>query len=162
MPYIPQVWNNGPSGATPLDALRLNYMETGIANTSTAVVAETARAEAAEAALAISIITTAFIANTYTLALTDVNSAQQASNGATAATVTVPTNASVAFPIPTVITFTQTGSGKIQLAAAGGVTIESSVSGGFTSGVTGCRVQGSTISLLKTAIDTWVLAGDVA
>lgn len=31
MAYTPQVWNNGPGGATPLDAARLNYMEGGIA-----------------------------------------------------------------------------------------------------------------------------------
>ena len=31
MAYSPQEWNNGPSGATPLDAARLNYMEAGIA-----------------------------------------------------------------------------------------------------------------------------------
>ncbi len=110
----------------------------------------------------VSVVTTSFTTNAYTLALADANTAQQASNGATAATVTVPANATVAFPVGTVITFTQTGTGKIQIAAAGGVTITSSISGGFVSGTTGCRAEFSTIGLLKTATNTWVLSGDAA
>lgn len=110
----------------------------------------------------VNVLTTTFTTNAYTLALADNFSAQQASNGSTAATVTVPTNASVAFPVGSVITFTQTGSGKIQIAAAGGVTIISSVSGGFSSGSTGCRTQNSTIGLLKTATNAWTLSGDAA
>lgn len=110
----------------------------------------------------VNILTTSFTSNAYTLALADNFSAQQASNGSTAATVTVPLNATVAFPVGSVITFTQTGSGKIQIAAAGGVTIISSVSGGFVSGTTGCRAQNSTIGLLKTATNSWTLSGDAA
>ena len=110
----------------------------------------------------VNIVTTVFSANAYTLALTDEMTAQQAGNGATPAAVTVPTNASVAFPIGTVITFTQTASGKISITAAGGVTIISSVSGGFVSGTTGCRVQNSTIGLLKTGTNAWTLSGDAA
>ena len=103
-----------------------------------------------------------FTANAYTLAIGDANKALQASNGASAGTVTVPTNASVAFAIGTVFTFTQTGTGKVQIAAAGGVGISSSVAGGFVSGATGCRTQYSTIALLKTATNTWVISGDAA
>lgn len=109
-----------------------------------------------------SVVSTTFSSNAYTLAIGDANTAQQATNGSTAATITVPTNASVAFPIGTVITITQTGAGKIQIAAAGGVTITSSVSGGFVSGTTGCRAQYSTITLMQTAANTWVLGGDAA
>ena len=104
--------------------------------------------------------TTSFSSNAYTLVIGDANTAQQASNGATAATVTVPANSSVAFTTGTVITFTQTGTGKIQIAAAGGVTINSAVT--FVSGTTGCRVEFSVIALLKTATNTWTLSGDVA
>lgn len=109
----------------------------------------------------VSVATTTFTANAYTLTLADANTSQQASN-AVAATITIPTNATVAFPIGTVITFVQTGAGKIQLAAAAGVTVTSSVSGGFVSGATGTRAQYSTISIIKAATDTWRLAGDVA
>lgn len=115
-----------------------------------------------QAGAPVNVVSTTFTSNAYTLAIGDAMSAQQASNGSTAATVTVPTNASVAFPTGTVITFTQTGTGKIQIAAAGGVTINSSVSGGFVSGTTGCRAEYSTIGLLKTATNTWVISGDVA
>jgi len=108
----------------------------------------------------VTILATVFTANAYTLALTDAFSEQSASNGATPASITVPTNASVAFPVGTVITVTQTASGKISITAAGGVTIISSVAGGFVSGTTGCRAQSSTIGLLKTATNTWVISGD--
>ena len=110
----------------------------------------------------VQILSTTFTANAYTLALTDDNTAQQASNGATPASITVPTNASVAFPIGTVVTVTQTASGKVSITAAGGVAIISSVSGGFVSGTTGCRAQSSTIGLLKTATNAWTLSGDAA
>jgi hypothetical protein len=36
------------------------------------------------------------------------------------------------------------------------------VSGGFVSGTTGTRAQYSTISIIKSATDTWRLSGDVA
>jgi hypothetical protein len=108
----------------------------------------------------VNIVTTTFSSNAYTLAITDAFTAQQASNSSTPAAITVPTNASVAFAIGTVITVTQTGSGKISITAAGGVTIISSVSGGFVSGTTGCRAQSSTIGLLKTATNAWTMSGD--
>jgi hypothetical protein len=109
---------------------------------------------------AVSVVTTSFTSNAYTLASGDANTAQQASNGSTAATITVPTNASVAFPVGTVVTITQTGTGKIQIAAAGGVTVD--WSGTFSSGSTGCRAEYSSIGLLKTATNTWILSGDAA
>lgn len=109
---------------------------------------------------AVTIASPTFTANAYTLVLGDADTAQQASNGATAATITVPANASVAFPVGTPISITQTGAGKIKLAAAGGVTID--WAGGFVSGTTGCNAEYSTITLLKTATNTWILGGDAA
>lgn len=109
----------------------------------------------------VQVVTTIFTANAYTFVAADANTAQQASNGASAGTITVPANATTAFPVGTVITVTQTGSGKVQIAAAGGVTINSSVSGGFVSGTTGCRAQYSSIGLLKTGANTWVMSGDM-
>ena len=92
---------------------------------------------------------------TYTLALTDANSEILASN-ASAITVTVPPNSGVAFPIGTVINLTQTGAGKPSFHTAGTPTINS------PGALLGCRVEYSTISLLKTATDTWQLSGDLA
>lgn len=108
----------------------------------------------------VAVATTTFTANAYTLALTDANTAQQASNGATACQINIPTNATVAFPIGTVITITQTGTGKVYLGGTG-IIVRSTIAGGWVTGASGCRVQYSTISLLKVATDTWTLSGDV-
>ena len=110
----------------------------------------------------ITVIGTTFTTNAYTLVVGDANTAQRCDNGATAATITVP--AGGLFALGSMITFTQVGAGKIRLAVAGGVVVNSSVSGGFVSGTTGCRAQYSTISLLRIGpgTDTWVLAGDAA
>lgn len=70
-----------------------------------------------------------------------------------AITLTVPTNATTAFPIGTVIGMVATG-GQITVAAAGGVTVNNASS--LTS-----RATNSMIFLTKLATDTWVLSGDV-
>jgi hypothetical protein len=110
----------------------------------------------------VNVKTTSFTSNAYQFVLSDANTHQQASNGATAATITIPAAATVAWTAGDVITLTQTGAGKIQLAAAGGVAVQSSVTGGWVSGTTGCRVEYSTISLLYVGTNTWILAGDAA
>ena len=107
------------------------------------------------------IVETVFTSNAYTLALTDANTAQQAYDAAPAQ-VTVPAYATVAFPPGTVITFTQTGPGKIQFVSAVGVTIDSPVGGGFASGSNGTRALYSTVGLLNTGVNLWVMAGDAA
>lgn len=106
--------------------------------------------------------TPAFSSNAYTLALTDAESELLANNGSTAGTITVPPNSSVAFPVGTVINITQstggtaqTATGKISVAAGAGVTINS------PAGALGCRVQHSTITLLKVATNVWQLGGDL-
>lgn len=96
---------------------------------------------------------------TYTFALTDGsgngnNPLVTASNGS-AQTYTVPTNASVAFPTGTQIDLMQQGAGKVTIAAAGGVTINSK--GGNLS----ISAQYVAVSLVKTASDTWTLIGDL-
>lgn len=108
----------------------------------------------------ISVVTTSFTSNAYTLALGDANTKQLASNGSTAATITVPTHASVAFAVGTMIMIEQTGTGKIQIAAAGGVTIN--WAGTFASGTTGCNKQYSLIALFQDSSNTWNLSGDAA
>jgi hypothetical protein len=66
-------------------------------------------------------------------------------DNASAITYTVPTNASVPYPVNTVIKLKQTGAGNITLAYAGGVTGEA----GGTYGVN------STIIIRKTGTNTW-------
>lgn len=60
----------------------------------------------------------------YTFVLGDAGALCEFSN-AGAITVTIPTNASVAFPVGTQIDVAQGGAGKVTFAAAGGVTLKS-------------------------------------
>lgn len=90
---------------------------------------------------------------TYTLALGDAGQLVTLTN-ADPITLTVPTNASVAFPVGTVITIVQGGAGTVEVEGAGGVTVNAT---GLT-----LAEQWSAASLVKIATDTWLLIGDVA
>ena len=70
-------------------------------------------------------------------------------------TVTIPTNATTAYPVGTTIDFLQTGAGQITFAAASGVTLNG------TPGLK-TRTQWSSASLFKRATDTWVVLGDLS
>lgn len=90
----------------------------------------------------------------YTLALSDSGGLVERSNGS-AQTLTVPTNASVAFPIGSVVMVSQTGAGALTINHAG-VTVNV--------GATWTKVlneQWSVCTLIKTATDTWILSGDL-
>jgi hypothetical protein len=95
------------------------------------------------------------VGTTYTLALTDAGDVITLTNGS-AITVTVPTNASVAFPIGTQVTLAQMGAGQVTVAGAAGVTVYSADS--FLK----LRTQYSSGTLIKTATNTWLLIGDIA
>jgi|SRR3972149_1744 len=88
---------------------------------------------------------------TYTLVIGDAGKVVEMNNAA-AITLTVPTNASVAFAVGTVMEIWQQGAGQVTLAGAG---ITFRAPGGQKT-----RVQYSTISLRKQATDTWVVSGD--
>lgn len=90
---------------------------------------------------------------TYTLALADAGGWVRMTS-ASANTVTVPANASVAFPVNTIISVRQAGAGQTTIAAAGGVTINATAA-------TVLRTTNSTISLVKIGSDTWDLVGDL-
>lgn len=77
--------------------------------------------------------------------------------GSSAVAVTIPTNASVALAVGSVVTLRQAGSGALTLAAAGGVTLNTP-----TGHTAGARAQGSTLALHKVAADEWDLTGDLA
>lgn len=68
--------------------------------------------------------------------------------------LTVPTNASVAFPVGTVIQIRQVGAGQTTVVAASGVTINSAET-------LKLRKQGSSAALIKVATDEWDLTGDL-
>ena len=92
----------------------------------------------------------------YTLVLGDKNKIVEM-NLAGANTVSVPTNASVAFPVGSQITITQYGAGKTQVVAVtpATTTIRS------TPGVY-LRAQYSSATLIKRATDEWYLVGDLS
>lgn len=91
----------------------------------------------------------------YTLALTDAGRSVEINN-ASANTVTIPTNATVALPIGTEITLIQTGAGQTTITPAGGVTVNASTA------TLACAGQWSAVTLLKRAADTWIAWGDLA
>lgn len=90
----------------------------------------------------------------YTLVLTDAGKMVTCSN-ASAITLTVPPNSSVAFPTNTRIDLLQYGAGQVTIAAGAGVTIYSKGSALKMS----AQYAGAT--LWKKATDTWVLIGDL-
>ena len=93
---------------------------------------------------------------TYTFALADGSGAGGnplvTFGNASATTVTVPTNASVAFPVGTQIDCIQQGAGSVTFSPAGGVTLNSN--GGL---IIGAQYVG--VSLIQTAANTWTIVG---
>lgn len=92
---------------------------------------------------------------TYTLVLSDAGKMVTLTN-ASAITLTVPPNSSVAFPTNTRIDLLQYGAGQVTVAAGAGVTIYSKASALKLS----AQYAGAT--LWKKATDTWVLVGDIS
>ena len=92
---------------------------------------------------------------TYTLALADAGKVVTLAN-ASAITLTVPTNASVAFPIGTSIDLVQLLAGQFTVTGAGPPTINKSMATAKS------RAQFSVMTLIKYLSDTWVLTGDAA
>jgi hypothetical protein len=113
----------------------------------------------ADAIIRQTLATPTFTTNAYTLVLGDQGDILLASNGATAGTITIPTNASVAFPTGTQITIIQTGAGQITISGAGGVTVAST---GATSTAPKLRAINSSLTCVKTGTDTWYVLGDIS
>lgn len=90
----------------------------------------------------------------YTLsALTERDSIIEISN-ASATTLTIPLNSSVAYPVGTTIDIIQTGAGQVTIGNAVGVTVNA------TPGLK-LRTQWSSATLLKRATNTWLVYGDL-
>jgi hypothetical protein len=90
----------------------------------------------------------------YTLVLADKNKIVEMSV-ATANTLTVPPNSSVAYAVGSQINILQTGAGQTTVTAGAGVTINA------TPGLK-MRTQWSYATLVKRAENTWVLVGDIS
>jgi hypothetical protein len=89
---------------------------------------------------------------TYTLVLSDAGKVIEMNN-ASANTLTVPPNSSVAFAVGTVLEVYQMGAGSTTIVQGSGVTIRN---------VGSIRAQYATVGLRKRATDEWVLSGDLA
>jgi hypothetical protein len=68
---------------------------------------------------------------------------------------TVPTNTSVAFPIGSVVNIVQGGLGTVTVSAASPLTTTINTTPGYK-----LRANWSQATLIKIAIDTWILSGD--
>jgi hypothetical protein len=93
-------------------------------------------------------------ANAYTPVLTDAEIKLVQLSDPTAVALTVPTNASVAYPVGQKLVFQQAGNGAVTVTGASGVTVnttsdQSNVSAG----------PNAIFTLAKTATDTWTLFG---
>ena len=159
---------NGAALGTPASATLTNAtglpVATGIANLGTGVATFLATPSSANLAsmvtdeigtgnLILSDIATNAQSASYTLVLADKGKLVEISN-ASANTVTVPPNSSVAFPVGSQITVLQTGAGQTTIAAGVGVTVNS------TPGLK-LRAQWSSVTLIKRLTDTWVVVGDL-
>jgi hypothetical protein len=97
---------------------------------------------------------------TYTFVLTDNGKLVTASN-ASAQTYSIPTNASVAFPIGTQINLIQIGAGQVTVSATtpGTTTV---LSNAATAAGPKCRNQYASLTAIKVATDAWYVIGDIA
>jgi hypothetical protein len=99
-------------------------------------------------------------ATTYTFVLTD-NGKLVTSSNASAQTLSIPTNASVAFPIGTQINVIQIGAGQVTVNAvtSGTTTV---LSNAATAAAPKTRNQYAALTAIKVATDTWYVIGDIA
>ena len=90
----------------------------------------------------------------YTLLLTDAHNYVEM-EVSSANVLTIPTNATVAFPIGTEIRVTQLGTGQTTITPAAGVTLRSNAGKNKTTG------QYSVATLFKRGLNEWYLFGDI-
>jgi hypothetical protein len=93
---------------------------------------------------------------TKTLALADEGTKQECNN-ASAQTITLPTNASVAFDVGTEIEFIQKGAGVVTIEGDTGVTVN-----GTSGGSVDINNQYQGAVAYKTATDEWIISGDIS
>jgi len=96
----------------------------------------------------------------YTAVLTDQYQVLVPMNKATAVAFKIPTNASVAFPVGTAITILNKGAGAVTISAVTSGTTTVLSAGAVAASPT--LAQYKTAVCIKTATDTWYVAGAVA
>jgi len=105
-------------------------------------------------------VSTDSTAATYTAVLTDSYQVLQPINSATATAFKIPTNASVAFAVGTVITVLNKGAGTCTISATTSGTTTILSAGAVAASPT--LGQYKTASIIKTATDTWYVVGAIA
>jgi hypothetical protein len=95
---------------------------------------------------------------TYTPVLNDQYQVLVTRSNAGASTLTIPTNASVAFPVGTVITVLNKGAGVVTISGAGGVTVLSA--GAVAASPT--LSQYKSCALIQTSANNWYVVGAIA
>lgn len=98
---------------------------------------------------------------TYTAVLADADQKLVTMSVASANDFLIPTNASVAFPVGTVINVIQIGAGQTTIKAVTSGTTTISSTGG-TATAPKLRARYSAASCIKVATDTWYVVGDIA
>jgi len=94
----------------------------------------------------------------YTPVLADQYQVLVTRSNASASTLTIPTNASVAFPVGTVITVLNKGAGLVTISGAVGVTV---LSAGATA-ASPTLSQYKSAALMQVAANTWYIVGAIA
>jgi hypothetical protein len=95
---------------------------------------------------------------TYTPVLTDQYQVLVTRSNASASTMTIPTNASVAFPVGTVITVLNKGVGLVSISGAVGVTI---LSAGAVAAIP-TLAQYKSCAIMQTSANNWYVVGAIA
>jgi len=94
----------------------------------------------------------------YTPVLTDQYQVLITRSNAGASTLTIPTNASVAFPVGTVITVLNKGAGAVTISGSGGVTV---LSAGAVA-ASPVLNQYKSCALMQTSANNWYVVGAIA
>ena len=96
-----------------------------------------------------------------TLAITDANT-MQVLTGSTNRIWVIPPNSSVAFEIGTIIIVQNSGTGDLTITAGTGVILDSIFHAAAATAQSDRVLDGGRAALIKTATDTWSLAGNIA
>lgn len=101
--------------------------------------------------------TNAQTGTSYTLTFAD-NGKLVTLNNSSAIAVTIPANGTVALPVGAVIMMAAYGTGAVTISGAGGVTV---VSNGTTTASPVIRAQYSSVGVIQTSADNWLVVGDL-
>lgn len=147
---------DGGTGATTAAAARTNLVVPGTAATETITgqwTIQTPVTNAAEPGFRGTPFNTQN--GNYTCVLTDAGKAIYKASGGTGETITIPANASVAYPTGTVLTFINQGAGALSIA----ITTDTMELAGTSSTGTRTLADNGVATAVKTAATTWLISG---